>query len=307
MEKYNPLVSVIVPNYNHARYLEQRLDTVFNQTYQNFEVIILDDKSTDNSLEIINRYKDNPHLSQIVVNEQNSGSPFKQWDKGINLAKGELVWIAESDDYNELTFLEELITEWQKYKNIVVAFSSYVQFWGDEFIYPKERKTQCWSGKYFVRNRQARGNHILNASGAVFSKATYEKIEKRFLTFKSAGDYMFWCEMLLHGDVLKLNKNLVYWRKHNTSVTSKNRVQGIIAKEDHLVVDYIANEYGINKWQKKLAYQFHWNNYLQCNFKDDTVRQQVYDLWNIRFPIRPINRFTKWLIGSLERHTNILL
>ena len=88
MEKYNPLVSVIVPNYNHARYLEQRLDTVFNQTYQNFEVIILDDKSTDNSLEVINRYKDNPHLSQIVVNSQNTGSPFKQWDKGINLAKG---------------------------------------------------------------------------------------------------------------------------------------------------------------------------------------------------------------------------
>ena len=86
----NPLVSVIVPNYNHARYLKQRLDTVFNQTYQNFEVIILDDKSTDNSLEIINQYKDNPHLSQIVVNEQNSGSPFKQWDKGIKLAKGEL-------------------------------------------------------------------------------------------------------------------------------------------------------------------------------------------------------------------------
>lgn len=83
-----PLVSVIVPNYNHAQYLEQRLDTVFNQTYQNFEVIILDDKSTDNSLEVINRYKDNPHLSQIVVNEQNTGSPFKQWDKGINLAKG---------------------------------------------------------------------------------------------------------------------------------------------------------------------------------------------------------------------------
>ena len=133
---FNPLVSVIVPNYNHARYLEQRLDTVFNQTYQNFEVIILDDKSTDNSLEVINKYKDNPHLAQIVVNEQNTGSPFKQWDKGINLAKGELIWIAESDDYNELTFLEELITEWSKHKNVVVAFSSYVQFWCEEFLYP---------------------------------------------------------------------------------------------------------------------------------------------------------------------------
>lgn len=91
-----PLVSVIVPNYNHARYLEQRLDTVFNQTYQKFEVIILDDKSTDNSLEVINRYKDNPHLSQIVVNEQNTGSPFKQWDKatilpGVTIGDGAVI------------------------------------------------------------------------------------------------------------------------------------------------------------------------------------------------------------------------
>ena len=95
----SPLVSVIVPNYNHARYLEQRLDSVFGQTYPNFEVIILDDSSTDNSLEIINRYKYNPHLSQIVVNKTNSGSVFKQWAKGLSLAKGEWIWIAESDDY----------------------------------------------------------------------------------------------------------------------------------------------------------------------------------------------------------------
>ncbi|MDO5340840.1 MAG: glycosyltransferase family A protein [Bacteroidia bacterium] len=72
-----PLVSVIIPNYNHARYLDQRIQTVLNQTYQNFEVIILDDKSTDNSLEVIAKYKVNPHISQIVINEQNSGSPFK--------------------------------------------------------------------------------------------------------------------------------------------------------------------------------------------------------------------------------------
>ena len=105
----NPLVSVIIPNYNHARYLEQRLDSVLNQTYQNFEVIILDDHSTDNSLEVINRYKDNPHIKQIVVNETNSGSTFKQWDKGIHLATGDIIWIAESDDYCELNLLDELV------------------------------------------------------------------------------------------------------------------------------------------------------------------------------------------------------
>ena len=104
-EQKQPFVSVIIPNYNHAQYLEQRLDSVFGQTYPNYEVIFLDDCSKDNSLEVINRYKNNPHLSQIVVNETNYGNTFKQWDKGINLAKGEIIWIAESDDYCELTML----------------------------------------------------------------------------------------------------------------------------------------------------------------------------------------------------------
>ena len=54
-----PLVSIIIPNYNHAQYLDERIQSVLKQTYQNFEVIILDDKSTDNSLEVINKYKDN--------------------------------------------------------------------------------------------------------------------------------------------------------------------------------------------------------------------------------------------------------
>ena len=73
MKDKNPLVSVIIPNYNHDHYLKQRLDSVFNQTFQNFEVILLDDCSIDNNFEIVEQYKENPHLSQIVVNETISG------------------------------------------------------------------------------------------------------------------------------------------------------------------------------------------------------------------------------------------
>ncbi len=125
-EQKQPLVSVIIPNYNHARYLEQRLDSVFGQTYPNFEVIILDDCSTDNSMEVINRYKDNSHLSQVVLNETNSGNTFKQWDKGISLAKGEIIWIAESDDYCELNLLAELIKAYTSKPNIVLAYAPVV-------------------------------------------------------------------------------------------------------------------------------------------------------------------------------------
>ena len=93
-----PSVSVIIPNYNHARYLRERIDSVLNQRFQDYEIILLDDNSTDESPTIIQSYASAPHVTHIEINEQNSGSPFAQWDKGISLAAGEFIWIAESDD-----------------------------------------------------------------------------------------------------------------------------------------------------------------------------------------------------------------
>ena len=110
----NPLVSVIIPNYNHAKYLRQRINCILQQTYKNIEIIILDDKSTDNSIDVIKEYESNPFVCKIVLNEQNSGSTFIQWNKGFSLAKGDLIWISESDDFCENTLLQTLVKEIMK-------------------------------------------------------------------------------------------------------------------------------------------------------------------------------------------------
>ena len=102
-------VSILIPNYNHALFLQQRIESVLNQTYQDFELIILDDCSTDHSKTIIESYRNHPKVSQIIYNQQNSGSVFKQWRKGIELAIGEYIWIAESDDYAAVDFLQETV------------------------------------------------------------------------------------------------------------------------------------------------------------------------------------------------------
>src|SRR5574344_1878499 len=122
MRKDKPLVSIIIPNYNHADDVEERIRNIFNQTYTNYEIIILDDKLTDSSIEIINKFRGNSHISNIIINKENSGSPFKQWFKGISLAKGDLIWIAECDDSCELNMLEELVNTYIKY-NCVFTFA----------------------------------------------------------------------------------------------------------------------------------------------------------------------------------------
>ena len=115
------LVSVIVPNYNHARFLPQRLDSILAQTFRDFELIVLDDLSTDNSREVIGQYTAR-HPMRLLFNEENSGSPFIQWQRGADLATGKYLWIAESDDYADPRLLERLVAVMERAPNVGLAY-----------------------------------------------------------------------------------------------------------------------------------------------------------------------------------------
>src|SRR5581483_5210928 len=103
-----PKVSVVVPSYNHGRYLAARLDSVLGQTFPDFEVIFLDDASPDGSRAVFERYRGHPKV-RAAFNDVNSGCVFRQWNKGVRLARGEYVWLAESDDVADPRFLEVLV------------------------------------------------------------------------------------------------------------------------------------------------------------------------------------------------------
>ena len=92
-----PKVSVIMPNFNHAPYLKQRMDSILAQDYPDFEVILLDDASTDNSVELLKQYSNHPQVKALIVNETNSGNTFAQWHRGIQQTTGDYIWIAEAD------------------------------------------------------------------------------------------------------------------------------------------------------------------------------------------------------------------
>lgn len=98
MSSLNPLVSVVVPNYNYADYLAPRIDSILRQTFSDFELLLLDDCSTDHSVSVMKKYASDPRVVAIDVNQTNTGSPFPQWMKGIKMARGKYVWIAEADD-----------------------------------------------------------------------------------------------------------------------------------------------------------------------------------------------------------------
>jgi len=222
-----PQVSVIVPNYNHSRYLKQRIDSIIDQTYQDFELILLDDLSSDNSRDIIEQYRHHPKVSTIVFNSVNSGSPFKQWEKGINLANGKYVWIAESDDYVDQSFLKSLIDITEENPAVGLAFcgSNAVDENG-KLISEAKWEIAVNKGYYY----SADGYDICvkylfsrplipNASSAVFNRENFLHVNASFKDYKVCGDWQFWVDISLGGEVAYLPQQLNFFRQSDTSVS----------------------------------------------------------------------------------------
>lgn len=215
-------VSVIIPNYNHASYLQQRIDSVLNQTYTDFEVIILDDCSTDSSREVIEKYQGHEKVAAIVYNEVNTGNTFKQWDKGISLAKGEYIWIAESDDWCENNLLETLVQALQENKDCVLAYcQSYCVAEEGKIKFQSNHThlAEYVNGKEFIKKYILPRNPIFNAGMAVWKKEIFSLMSKDFINYKLIGDYVFWIEICKFGYVFISGKLLNYFRTHEKSVS----------------------------------------------------------------------------------------
>lgn len=223
-----PKVSIIVPNYNHFQFLEKRLVTIFNQTYQNFEVILLDDASTDDSIQILQKYAGHPKVSCFVKNKTNSGSPFKQWKKGIELAKGKYIWIAESDDFSSLNFLEKLIKYTNHNYKIIYCASNiinqeneilHVDNWASRMDPKKWNSSYSENGCIEIKNYLRFRNTIPNASAVIFKNDLDINLETAS-KMKYCGDWFIWLEILKTGKIFYLNEPLNFFRKHPFSTRS---------------------------------------------------------------------------------------
>jgi glycosyltransferase involved in cell wall biosynthesis len=222
------MISIIVPNYNHRKFLPQRLDTIFNQTFQDFEVILLDDFSTDGSWEYLRQFENHPKVTYCVRNEVNSGSPFKQWKKGLGLAKFEWIWIAESDDFSELDFLEKLIAQFDDEIVLVFANSEFVDETGSTlFFNGKKHEMKSYQlgedsfrklGVKFIKEFLIYRNYILNANAVLFRKP--DNFPNEPLTMRFAGDWYFWIYILRIGDIVYLPSPSNYFRFHHSTTRS---------------------------------------------------------------------------------------
>lgn len=230
---HNPMVSVIVPNYNHSLYLKQRIDSILNQTFTDFELILLDDCSTDNSRDILLSYKHNPHISAIIINESNTGSPFRQWKKGIESARGKYVWIAESDDYASPIFLEKTVKQMEKHPQAQICLTGSVvvdsdgnvnhSYDRDFDLWEEDGKVYMFQSDKYLKHRMLSSNLVYNASMVLFRrKGSAKTLTDDFCNMRYCGDWFFWILQICNGtQVLELHEKLNYFRKHGQNQTFK--------------------------------------------------------------------------------------
>jgi len=228
-------VSVVVPNYNYEKYIKSRLESIINQTYPIYEIIFLDDKSSDNSYKVAKEYLGDFNFKDIslIKNETNSGSVFKQWSKGITISNGDYIWIAEADDLANREFLQNVMSGFEN-EDVVLSYSQSKQMCergsilNESYLdYTNDIDNKRWL-KNYIRNGHDEladtlsiKNTLPNVSAVVMKKMDIEEVLEKLLSFKVAGDWYFYAWILQKGKISYCHKSLNMHRRHTSSVTSE--------------------------------------------------------------------------------------
>jgi glycosyltransferase involved in cell wall biosynthesis len=233
-------ISVVVPNYNYARHLKARLASIFEQVYPIFELIVLDDGSTDSSLDVLAQIaEESGRIFRIVPSAANSGSVFRQWRKAVELASGDYIWIAEADDMAAPRFLERLagkILESDEDVTLAYADSRAVDE-NDVEVSPSYKfyyrecapgifdEDQVFDADAFVGDHLSERNLILNVSACLWRRSVLldaiHASGEALPTYRLAGDWHLYVTALSRsgGKVVYVAEPLNVHRRHDESVT----------------------------------------------------------------------------------------
>lgn len=222
-------VTVFIPVFNNYHTLGERINSIIDQTFCLSQLIIINDCSIDESWEFLSNFEFPKSIElNLISSSSNSGSPFGQWENAFNLASGDLIWIAEADDFSKPNFLEQLVVAFEN-PNVVVSHCRSLDYRSDTDI----RKNQWWDsfgqdiwesdfvedGKVLLEKFGRFKCPVVNVSSAVFRKSALESTEIPS-NFKYCGDWWFWAQIFNKGKVAYKAEPLNYFRRHDSSATS---------------------------------------------------------------------------------------
>ena len=205
------LVSIIIPYYKKELYLEQSIRSILNQTYQNFEIILIND-DPENKI-FISKFSKLDHRIKLVHNENNLGAGLSR-NKGLEIANGEYVAFCDSDDLWKNNKIEFQI-EFMKRLNFTFSFTGYdIIDENNNFI--KSRKAPS-----YVDFQKLRSSCDIGLSTVMIRKDVFENVKYRFANLRTKEDYVLWLKLAKDKITMKsIQENLTSWRKSKNSLSS---------------------------------------------------------------------------------------
>ena len=212
MKKENDLVSIIVPVYNAERFLKETIETVLNQTYKNWELLLINDCSTDNSSVVAKNYLSDK--VKWIDMEKNGGAALSR-NKGIEVSKGRYICFLDADDLWDKTKLEKQI-EFMISNNCAFSFTGYE--FADENGKPNGKKVHVLSK---INYNQALKNTTIWTSTVMFDMNKLTKEDIYMPNVRRGQDTATWWKVLKKIDyAYGLNQILSFYRRTNDSLSS---------------------------------------------------------------------------------------
>jgi glycosyltransferase involved in cell wall biosynthesis len=230
---YTPIVSIVIPLYNGEKYICRTLNSVLNQSYKDFEVIVVNDGSTDNGAKKVTDFS-NPKIT--LVHQQNSGVSAAR-NKGIEIGKGEYFAFLDADDEWDEFFLEKLIDLTKKYPNAGIYTSGYRMVFPSgsnveiTLVEKLNKKETLLVSDYF---HKANGGPFIQTSGVMIPRNVIKDLGV-FIVGKQWGeDVELWARIGLDYDIA-YNTNILF-TYHQTIVDKKPRLSEFPTYQLHLLM-----------------------------------------------------------------------
>lgn len=179
-----PLISIIVATHNSEKHLEQCLQSIFKQSYKNYEIIIIDNQSTDKTLKLVKKYE---KFIDIWISEPDEGI-FHAMNKGIEISKGKIISILNSDDYYTQNALKIIVKYFNYNSNI-------------DFVFGTVRKNKVFSGFKPNKIRWKFNIYPSHSVGFFIKKKIHDKIGLYNLNYRHSNDYDFFYRLIVKNKI----------------------------------------------------------------------------------------------------------
>lgn len=225
MNSKRPLITVYITNYNYAKFIRQSIESVLNQTMQDFELLIIDDGSTDNSREIIEEYRDHEKID--IIYQQNKGLNVTN-NIALRVSNGKYIMRLDADDFLTEDALELMTGILEQDDEIGLVFPDYYLV-DENGTITEEFKRHNFTDEVSLMDQAAHGACTVIRVKHLRALGGYNE------SFSCQDGYELWVNFIAHYKVRNVNKPLFYYRRHSSNLTrNETRILSTRAKINEL-------------------------------------------------------------------------